>query len=137
MLCGMFAFSTTLKTNWNCKQKQRKDLFDQILTHITITLHKVLKVCVRLAWTKSGGMLIYLIQHGKCHFEMAGGHNYFYTGVRRNCNFELLYEAFNTCQSGAINHRGASGKLSEKLQRDVPAANEIYNLLTPHKLAIG
>lgn len=68
---------------------------------------------------------------------MAEGHNYFYIGVTWYTNFKLFYEAFNTCQSGAINHSGAGEKLSERLQRKVPAANEIYYLLPPNKLTGG
>lgn len=57
---------------------------------------------------------------------MSEGHNYLYIRVTWYSHFKLFYEALNTCQSGAINHRGAGEKLSEKLQREVPAANEIY-----------
>lgn len=35
---------------------------------------------------------------------MAEGHNY--VCVRAASNFRLLYDAFTTCQSGAINHSG-------------------------------
>lgn len=60
---------------------------------------------------------------------MVEGHNYFYIGVTWYSTFKLLYEAFNTCQSGVINHRRVGGKLSERLQREVPPANEICHIL--------
>lgn len=68
-------------------------------------------------------MFVYSIQHGKCHFKTAEGHDYFYIAVTWYGNFKLFYEAFNTCQSGAINQSRAGEKLSEKLQRETPAAN--------------
>lgn len=60
---------------------------------------------------------------------MAEGHNCFYIGVSWYSNFKLFHEAFNTCQSGAINHSREGKKLSGKLQKEAPAANEIYYLL--------
>lgn len=68
-LCGMFAFSTVIKRNWKSKQSKAKTC---LTGHITI-FEQVLKICVRLAWR----MFISLIQHGKCHFKMAEGHNYY------------------------------------------------------------
>lgn len=49
----------------------------------------------------------------------------------RCCYFKLFDEAFNTCQSRAINHSKAGGKLSEKLQSEANAV-EINHL--PNKL---